>query len=116
MTSRPSRLACTSGAIGRDAGAQLELGIRYATGKGIPPDERTTLRWIGIAAAQDHAAAQLKLGNYYATWQWAGERLRQSALQGFVPAQISLALLYLTGADVPVDQIEAYAWLGRAAE
>lgn len=104
-----------------DAAAQLDLGLRYVTGKGIPSDERAALRWIGKAAAQGNAAAQFELGSYYTLephrdWQRAGDLLRQSALQGFAPAQTSLALLYLTGAGVPVDRIEAYAWLGLAAE
>ena len=34
-----------------DAAAQLDLGLRYVTGKGIAPDERAALRWIGQAAA-----------------------------------------------------------------
>ena len=36
--------------------AQLDLGLRYVTGKGIVPDERAALRWIGNAAAQGNAA------------------------------------------------------------
>ena len=37
--------------------------------------------------------------------------LRKSALQGFAPAQTSLAMLYLAGAGVSEDRVEAYAWL-----
>ena len=108
-------------AAGGDSAAQLDLGLRYVTGKGIPPDERAALRWIGKAAAQGHAAAQFELGSYYTLephrdWKRAGELLRQSALQGFAPAQSSLAMLHLAGAGVPEDRIEAYAWLLLAAE
>ena len=108
-------------AAGGDSAAQLDLGLRYVTGKGIAPDERAALRWIGKAAAQGNAAAQFELGSYYTLephqdFKRAADLLRQSALQGFAPAQSSLALLYLTGAGVPVDRVEAYAWLGLAAE
>lgn len=104
-----------------DAAAQLDLGLRYVTGTGIPPDESAALRWIGQAAAQGNAAAQFELGSYYTmephrNWQRAAELLRQSALQGFAPAQSSLAILYWAGKGVPQDRIEAYAWLGLAAE
>ena len=104
-----------------DAAAQLDLGLRYVTGKGIAPDERAALRWIGKAAAQGHAAAQFELGSYYTLephrdFGRAAALLRQSALQGFAPAQTSLALLYLTGAGVPEDRVEACAWLLLAAE
>ena len=108
-------------AAGGDAAAQLDLGLRYVTGKGIALNERAALRWIGQAAAQGNAAAQFELGSYYTLephrdYGRAADLLRQSALQGYAPAQTSLALLYLTGAGVPVDRIEAYAWLGLAAE
>ena len=79
-------------AVNGDAAAQLDLGLRYVTGKGIPPDERAALRWIGQAAVQGHAAAQFKLGSDYTLephrdYGRAADLLRQSALQGFAPAQ-----------------------------
>ena len=79
------------------------------------------MRWIGNAAAQGHAAAQFELGSYYTLephrdFGRAARLLRQSALQGFAPAQSSLALLYLAGAGVPVDRVEACTWLLLAAE
>ena len=108
-------------AAGGDASAQLDLGLRYVTGKGLAPDERAALRWIGMAAAQGNAAAQFELGSYYTLeprrdFARAADLLRRAALQGFAPAQSSLAVLYLAGAGVPEDRIEAYAWLGLAAE
>ncbi len=105
-----------------DASAQLDLGLRYVTGKGIRPDERAALDWIGKAADQGNAAAQFELGSYYILDQphrdfaRAADLLRQSALQGFAPAQTSLGMLHLAGQGVPEDRIEAYAWLGLAAE
>jgi hypothetical protein len=108
-------------AVAGDASAQLELGLHYVTGTGIAPDEPAALRWIGKAAVQGNAAAQFELGSYYTlephrNWQRAAELLRQSALQGFAPAQSSLAILYWAGKGVPQDRIEAYAWIGLAAE
>ena len=104
-----------------DAAAQLDLGLHYVTGRGIPPDESAALRWIGTAAAQGHAAAQFELGSDYTLephrdFGRAADLLRQSALQGFAPAQTRLAMLYLTGAGVPEDRIEARAWRLLAAE
>lgn len=108
-------------AAGGDDDAQLDLGLRYVTGKGIAPDERAALRWIGKAAEQGNAAARFELGSYYTLephrdYGRAADLLRQSALQGFAPAQSSLAVLHLAGAGVPEDRVEAYAWLGLAAE
>ena len=103
-----------------DASAQLDLGLRYVTGKGIAPDEQAALRWIGNAAERGHPAAQFELGSDYTLephrdFGRAAALLRQSALPGFAPAQSSLAVLHLAGAGVPVDRVEAYAWLGLAA-
>lgn len=108
-------------AVAGDASAQLDLGLHYVTGTGIAPNEQAALRWIGKAAAQGNAAAQFELGSYYILephrdFERAAGLLRQSALQGFAPAQSSLAVLYLVGQGVPKDRIEAYAWLLLAAK
>ncbi len=68
--------------------AQLELGMRYVTGNGIPPDAPTALRWIGKAAAQVNPTAQFELGSYDTLAPRrnngrAADGLRRSALQGF---------------------------------
>ena len=117
----PALTALHQRAVAGNAAAQLELGMRYVTGKGIPPDEQAALRWIGQSAAQGNAAAQFELGSYYTLephrdYGRAADLLRQSALQGYVPAQTSLAMLHLAGAGVAKDKVEAYAWLGLAAE
>ncbi len=117
----PALAALHQRAAGGDAAAQLELGLHYVTGTGIAPNEQAALRWIGKAAAQGNAAALFELGSYYTLephqdYGRAAGLLRQSALQGFAPAQSSLAVLYLVGQGVPKDRIEAYAWLGLAAE
>ena len=108
-------------AVSGDAAAQLDLGLHYVTGRGIPPDESAALRWIGTAAAQGLAAAQFELGSDYTLephrdFGQAANLLRQSALPGFAPAQRSLVLLYLAGAGVAEDRIEARAWRLLAAE
>ena len=53
-----------------DAAAQLDLGLRYVTGTGIPPDESAALRWIGQAAAQGRAMPPLS-SNWGATPFWS---------------------------------------------
>lgn len=90
--------------------------MRYVTGRGIEPDEHAARRWIGQAAHRGNAAAQFERGSRYTLephrdYGRAADLLRKSALQGFAPAQTSLAMLHLAGAGVPVDWVEAYAWL-----
>lgn len=49
------------------AGAQLNLGLMYSSGKeGVPQDYRQAVYWYTKAAEQGHAGAQNNLGlNYY---------------------------------------------------
>lgn len=42
-------------AVSGDTAAQLDLGLRYVTGKGLAPDERAALRCIGNAAERRRA-------------------------------------------------------------
>ena len=49
-----------------DPNAQFELGVRYAEGKGVAPDDKEAARWILKAAEQGHLEAQFNLGLMYA--------------------------------------------------
>ena len=66
--------------------AQLNLGLMYASGQGVPEDDAEAVRWFRLAAAQGTAAAQFLLG-----------------------------LMYANGVGVPEDDVTAYAWLNIAA-
>jgi Flp pilus assembly pilin Flp len=56
-----ARLAVVRG----NADAEYELGLRYAEGVGVAPDQAEALRRYRIAAALGHSAAQHCLGQYY---------------------------------------------------
>lgn len=99
---------------GGDPDSQLELGMRYVTGRGTEPDERAALdrpsrRRPGKRRRPIRAGQPLHSGAR--DYGRAADLLRKSALQGFAPAQTSLAMLYLAGAGVSEDRVEAYAWL-----
>ena len=49
-----------------DARAQLQLGLKYDTGRGVLKDDTEAVRWYRLAAEQGHARAQLGLGFMYA--------------------------------------------------
>ena len=53
--------------LGGDASAQYDLGLRYATGEGVPQDDSEAVTWYRLAAEQGHALAQATLGHMYAT-------------------------------------------------
>ena len=49
-----------------DAEAQLNLGIRYANGEGVPEDDAEAVKLYRLAAKQGDAEAQNNLGIMYA--------------------------------------------------
>jgi TPR repeat protein/putative methionine-R-sulfoxide reductase with GAF domain len=65
-----------------DAAAQNALGLRYATGDGVPLSEQDAVRWFTRAAEQ-----------------------------GNVPAQSKLGSIYYSGRGVPQDPNRAYFWM-----
>ena len=48
------------------AGAQYNLGLKYARGEGVPKDDAEAVSWYRKAAEQGHAGAQFNLGLMYA--------------------------------------------------
>ena len=65
-----------------DPAAQNALGLRYATGDGVPLSEDEAVRWFNKAAEQ-----------------------------GNVPAQSKLGSIYYSGRGVPQDPSRAYFWM-----
>jgi hypothetical protein len=74
------------GAEQGQAGAQYNLGLIYANGKGVRQDYEEAAKWYRLAAEQGHADAQHRLG-----------------------------LMYANGEGVAQDYVQAYLWLDLAA-
>lgn len=74
-------------AEGGDAKAQLALGNRYATGRGVPKDPAKALDWF-----------------------------RRAATAGLGEAQLLVGSAYINGQGVPRDLEQARIWLEKAAE
>ena len=70
-----------------DASAQVNLGVMYADGEGVPQDYSEAVRWYRLAAEQGDADAQFNLG-----------------------------IMYANGEGVPQDYSEAMRWFQLAAE
>ena len=112
------RLAAEQG----DAAAQINLGVMYAEGRGVPQDDAEAVRWFRLAAEQRDAEAQFNLGVMY----YAGRGVPQddaeavrwyrlAASRGFTDAQFNLGLNYADGLGVPQDWVAAYMWLSLTA-
>lgn len=100
-----------------DANAQSDLGMMYATGRGVPQNAIEAGKWIRKAAEQGYAEAEYNLGlinikglgvprNNAEALKW----FRKSADQGYIKAQYSIGVMYLQALGVPRDLVQAYMW------
>ena len=69
------------------AGAQFNLGVMYANGRGVLQDDFEAVHWY-----------------------------RRAADQGLAGAQFNLGVMYANGRGVPQDDAEAARWYRLAAE
>ncbi len=103
-----------------DAAAENALGLRYATGDGVPLSESDAVRWFTKAAEQGNVAAQSKLGSIY----FSGRGVPQDSTRAYfwmVVARLSgdeasktlspFVRARLTRAQVTSIELEADRWL-----
>ena len=102
--------------------AQLNVGIMYYSGQGVPQDYGEAAKWYRLAAEQGDAIAQGNLGFMYYSGQGvpqdygeAAKWYRLAAEQGNATAQSNLASMYFSGVGVPQDYVQAYMWVSLAA-
>jgi TPR repeat protein len=102
--------------------AQVNLGVMYHNGQGVPKNYREAARWYRKAAEQGNATAQLNLGIMYDNGHGvkqdhveAGRWYRRSAEQGNAAAQASLGVLYENGWGIEQNHAEALRWFRKAA-
>ncbi|MEO2044883.1 MAG: hypothetical protein ABGX43_09805, partial [Nitrospinaceae bacterium] len=83
--------------------AQINLGMMFESGQGVPQDYKEAIRWYRLAADRGHIKAQKKLNLL----------LKKSA-----EAQINLGLgiMFESGQGVPQDYNEAIRWYRLAAD
>jgi len=106
-----------------DATAHRNLGVMYALGRGVEPDDRQAVDWFRRAAEQGLADAQRNLGLMYESGRGVEQNAEQAvywfrlaAEQGHAPAQFNLARMFRLGRGVAKDDKEAAVWYRRAAE
>ena len=102
--------------------AQLNVGIMYYSGQGVPQDYGEAAKWYRLAAEQGNPTAQGNLGFMYYSGQGvlkddgeAAKWYRLAAEQGNPTAQSNLASMYFSGQGVPQDYVQAYMWIDLAA-
>jgi uncharacterized protein len=104
------------------AGAQFNLGVLYARGRGVAQDFSQAARWYRLAAEHGHALAQCNLGVLYEDGlgvlqndEEASHWYRLSAEHGNAGGQNNLGRIYEEGRGVPRDFREAVIWYQKAA-
>jgi TPR repeat protein len=111
-------------AAGGDAEAQYELGMAYSKGENTVKDLNKGVEFLGKAAAQDHTAAQLKLGlllyidqdgvrQDYAKAIALFEKARN---KGNLDATLWIGKAYEAGKGVEKDDAKAVALYRQAAD
>ena len=103
--------------------AQLELGLSYYNGSGVPQNFVKAAEWFDRAASQGDAAAKNNLGLMYLDGQGvtadpkkAIRCFREAADMNDTKAQFNLALSYETGRGVEQNYLTAANWYERAAD
>jgi TPR repeat protein len=103
--------------------AQVQLGVIYLRGDGVPKDDAEALKWLQKAADQDNPLAERYLAEMYfkgrgvpADITQAAKWLRMAAEQGDAESEHNLAVLYTQGEGVPRNMKEAANWMRKAAE
>ncbi len=106
-----------------DAAAEYEIAVRYAEGRGIPPNLAAAAEWFERAAKQGLAPAHFRLGGFYEKGlgvkkdlETARRHYIAAAQAGHAKAMHNLAVLYAEGADGKPDYQMAARWFRKAAD
>ena len=102
--------------------AQYNLGVIYASGKGVPKDLKTSAKWHRLAADQGNADAQYNLGVYLEHGRGVTKNskealkyFRLAAEQGSTKAQYNVGVFNVQARGTEKDLIRGYKWLAIAA-
>jgi TPR repeat protein len=102
--------------------AQVNLGLMYAYGRGVPQNDAEAAKWFQKAADQGDAFAEHNLGVMYDAGRGvtrdrvkAAAWFEKAANRGLADAQYDVGRMYAEGHGVRQDYVIAYMWLTLAA-
>lgn len=89
--------------------AQFNLGIMYANGQGVPPNEHQAEIWFDRAARQQDPGAQhyLGLSHYRASFQGTPQQMHESRIEAYKWFTLAAALGY-QNSEVTRDTIVSH--------
>jgi localization factor PodJL len=119
----PALLRLQAKADAGDIQAELLLGLKYADGDGVAPNDGEAVRWLQKAAQAGLAMAQYRLATLYekgrgvpADAKQANSWYEEAAKRGNRKAMHNLAIAYANGAGQEKNFAEAARWFRAAAE
>ena len=97
--------------------AQFYIARMYDTGKGVPENDKTAVKWYTLSAEQGDRWAQNTLAFMYDNGEGVPENDKtavkwytKAAEQGHASAQSNLGFMYANGNGVLTDTKRAYMW------
>jgi len=106
-----------------DSSAMVDLGTKYANGRGVPQNYQEAVSWLRKASAAGDAAGMNNMGVMYANgygvpkdYEQAAAWYRRAAETGYVVAMANLGSMYENGKGVPRDSQQALGWYRKAAQ
>ena len=100
-----------------DADAQINLGLMYQNGWGVPQDDKEAVYWYELAAEQGDAKAHYNLGVMYDVGEGVPQDDKEAvrwytlaAEQEHAKAQYNLGVMYALGEGVIKDYVYAHMW------
>ena len=106
-----------------DLTAQVDLGLMYCNGNGVPKNYVEAVKWFRKAAEHNLAYAQMDLASCYDNGLGveqdgveAVKWYRKAAEQNYAAAQYNLGICFANGRGVAQDEVEALKWYHKAAD
>jgi localization factor PodJL len=106
-----------------DPGAEFEVAVRLAEGRGVPQNFASAAEWFERAAQRGLVPAQFRLGGLYEKGMGVKKDLETArrlylaaSNAGHAKAMHNLAVLYAEGADGKPDYQSAAYWFRKAAD
>jgi TPR repeat protein len=95
--------------------AQYEVGIMYLKGQGVKQNREKAAQWLKSAADSGHDQAAAKLRRMQDKQKKFAELVKK-AESGDAAVQHEVAMMYLKGIGVAMNEHEARKWLAKAAD
>ena len=103
--------------------AQIELGMLYVRGQGLPRDPELGRQWFDRAAVHGGIEAMMRLAHMHRAGDGVPKDVatalhwyQTAAVRGHASALVDLGQMHLDGTAIVQDRVAAYMWFAIAAD